>query len=921
MNKTKILIVEDDGILAVYLQRMISRLGYTVKGPVATGEDAVAAMGGQDIDLVLMDIELAGAMDGIAAAGIISRTHEVPIIFLSGFSQDPLLEQAQQVSPYGYLVKPVNERELDVTIKMAIHRHAMDRMLNESRLALEKSEAKYRNLFESLPLGIFRTSLEGKILDGNREMAKILGCTSLQDSQESIRDIAGQVYVNPVKRQEFISLLQKHGEVKKFEFQARKKSREIIWISMNARIKLEGASEEPVIEGFAEDITSRRRSENALRLIAESGYAKEGDIFRFLVKLLATSQEKHYVMISRIVKGDAETAHTVAVWQNGAFAEDFSYSLTGTPCEQVVTLGGYFCADNLKTLFPEDSLITLLGAKSYWGVPLRDSSGKILGILALLDNQAMEGRSETFSMLTSIAARAASELERRMTQEKYQLLFNEMLEGFALHEIILDEAGKPVDYRFLDVNPAFEVMTGMLRSEVVGKTALEVMPQLEPYWVETYGKVALTGEPAHFENFSRELGRHFKISSFRPEINYFACIFEDITDQKQTAEERAKLQDQLYHAQKMEDIGRLTSGVAHDFNNNLTAIIGCSQILLNKLSNNSELRYLAEMVNSAGEKAAALTRSLLTFSRKQPLEMRPVDVSTIITNIQKLLVRLIGEDIEVKVELCDTPLFVKGDSGHLEQVIMNLATNARDALPAGGTIRIKTELRKLDNNFMSIYGWGLPGKYAVISFSDNGTGITGDQKAKIFEPFYTSKEEGKGTGLGLSIVHGIIQQHGGHIQVESEPSQGTTFVIFLPFLSSTGKNRGQVVQYLPQRGIETILVCEDEDSVRRLVRLVLEEYGYQVIEAVDGQDAVVSYLHNQDRIDLVILDVVMPKKNGMAVYAEISAVRPDQRVLLTSGYTPESIERSGIFKMGVPFVSKPITPGLLLKKVREVLDA
>lgn len=921
MNKANILIVEDDGILATYLQRMISRLGYTVMGPVATGEEAVASIGGRDIDLVLMDIKLAGAMDGITAAEIISRTHEVPIVFLTGFSQDPLLAKAQQVSPYGYLIKPVNERELAVTVKMAIYRHATDRKLKESYAALETSETKYRNLFESLPLGIFRTSLNGKILDLNLEMVKIVGCTSPQEMQEFFTDFPGQLYVDPERRHELISLLQKHGEVKKFEFRARKKCGKIIWISLNARIKPADASGEPVIEGFAEDITARKRSEDGLRLIAESGYAEGEDVLLFLVKLLAVSQETHYALLSRIDEGDADTAHAVAVWQNGGFAEDFSYALSGTPCEQVISQGSFFCADNIQTLFPQDPLVTLMGAKSYWGVPLRDSSGNTLGLLALLDDRPMDERPETLSLLTSFAARAASELERRMTHEKYQLLFNKMREGFAVHEIILDEAGKPIDYRFLDVNPAFENLTGMRSSEIIGKTALEVMPQLEHFWIEAYGKVAVTGEPANFENFSRELGRHFKISAFRPEKNRFACVFADITDHKSAVEERAKLQDQLYHTQKMDAIGRLTGGVAHDFNNHLTAIIGCSQILLNKLRSDSKLLHLVEMVNSAGEKAAALTRSLLTFSRKNPLELRPVDISAIITNIHKLLVRLIGEDIDIQIELCDMPLIVNGDSGHLEQVIMNLATNARDALPEGGTIHIKTELRQMDKNFMSIYGWGQPGYYTIIAFSDNGTGIPEESQQQIFEPFFTTKEEGKGTGLGLSIVYGIIQQHGGYIQVESEPGKGTTFVIYLPVLSSLVKKRSPIEQHQPQRGNETILVCEDEGAVRRLVRLVLEEYGYQVIEAVDGQDAVDSFIRNKDRISLVILDVVMPKKNGVAVCEEIREVRPEQRVLLTSGYTPESIERSGIFKMGVPFVSKPITPGMLLKKVREVLDA
>jgi CheY-like chemotaxis protein len=326
------------------------------------------------------------------------------------------------------------------------------------------------------------------------------------------------------------------------------------------------------------------------------------------------------------------------------------------------------------------------------------------------------------------------------------------------------------------------------------------------------------------------------------------------------------------------------------------------------------------MVCTAGEKAAVLTRSLLTFSRKQPLEKRPLDIQLLINNISKLLRRLIGEDVELEIEQGAAPLFVNADSGHLEQVLMNLATNARDAMPDGGTIRIITEPRWLDREYMDACGWGEPGEYAVISFSDTGEGIPAEDLERVFEPFYTSKEAGKGTGLGLSIVDGIIRQHEGHILLDSTPGHGTTFTIFLPLLGRHRQVSKCSEQETFQGGAETILVCEDDPPVRRLVRLVLEDAGYKVIEAVDGQDSVDSFQRHQDRIHLVILDVVMPKKSGVSVYGEICRLRPGVRVLFTSGYTPETINRSGVFDMKLPFIPKPIVPGLLLKKVRDALD-
>jgi PAS domain S-box-containing protein len=402
--------------------------------------------------------------------------------------------------------------------------------------------------------------------------------------------------------------------------------------------------------------------------------------------------------------------------------------------------------------------------------------------------------------------------------------------------------------------------------------------------------------------------------------NDIHVILRDITSRKQLEKEGEKLREQLYHAQRMEDIGRLIGGVAHDFNNHLTAIIGCSQIILNKLSGDSEIRSFAEMVCSAGEKAAGITRSLLAFSRKQALEMRPVDVRIIIYNIAKLMGRLIGEDVELVLEQGEAPLFVKGDSGQIEQVLMNLATNARDAMPTGGTITISTESIHLDHEFMSVYGWGHAGDYALISFSDKGCGIPEDTRDKIFEPFFTSKEAGKGTGLGLSIVHGIIQQHGGYIRLESSPGSGTTFFIYLPLLAEKPVPEMSLAHSTIGRGNETILVCEDESSVRRLMRLVLEDNGYSVLEAVDGLDAVEVFRRHADCIDLVLLDVVMPKQSGMGAFNEIRGLRPGVRVVFTSGYTPESIDRSGVFEMKVPFIPKPVAPGLLLKIVRDTLD-
>ena len=402
---------------------------------------------------------------------------------------------------------------------------------------------------------------------------------------------------------------------------------------------------------------------------------------------------------------------------------------------------------------------------------------------------------------------------------------------------------------------------------------------------------------------------------------YFISVIEDISRRKQVEEEKRKVETQLLHMQKLEAVGQLAGGIAHDFNNMLTAIIGNATLLQMKISEDVQLRRYTDEIVASSERAANLTRGLLAFSRKQVVDVKPAALNNIIKGVEKLISRLIGEDIELKVLSAEKDVIVRADAGQIEQVIMNLATNARDAMPNGGDLTIITEVINLDNEFVKAHGYGKPGAYALLSVSDTGMGMDEDVKEKIFEPFFTTKELGKGTGLGLSIVYGIIKQHEGYINVYSEPNKGTTFRIYLPVIE-IGIGAAELTKKAvePERGTETVLLAEDEANVRRFVKTVLEEFGYTVIEAVDGEDAINKFEQNKEKIHLLILDVIMPRKSGREAYESIVSSAPDARFLFTSGYNEDIIHKKGILEKGLDFISKPFVPTEFLRKVRAVLD-
>jgi two-component system, cell cycle sensor histidine kinase and response regulator CckA len=529
---------------------------------------------------------------------------------------------------------------------------------------------------------------------------------------------------------------------------------------------------------------------------------------------------------------------------------------------------------------------------------IRNDQGEILGYVVIKRDITEKKRSED----------ALQESEERFTA---------FMDNSPIVAFMRDEQG-----RYVYVNRAFERLVKRPWREIVGK------PPFDIWSSETAGKLFETdkdvlesGRPMELYEKTSLLGGETKewLAVKFPFQNRWSnrlvgCVAIDAT-------ERKSLEEQLRQSQKMEAVGRLAGGIAHDFNNLLTIVAGYCHLLLNSQGIGERERSRIEEIKKAGEQAASLTRQLLAFSRKQVLAPRVLDLNAVISNLEKMLRRLIGEDIELlTIPRADLGQ-VKVDPGQVEQIIMNLAVNARDAMPTGGKLTIETDNVELDESYAHSHLPCQPGRYVMLAISDTGSGMDVETQKHIFEPFFTTKEKGKGTGLGLATVYGIVKQSGGFIWVYSELGHGSTFKIYLP----RSVESGEVVDVAPSQvgllnGTETILLVEDEAALRTLVRGILISQGYKVLEAANGTEALTTSGQYKDPIHLLLADVVMPKMSGRELAERMTGFRPDMKVLYVSGYTDEAIVHNGMLDPSMDFLQKPFSPAALGRKIREVLD-
>ncbi len=517
--------------------------------------------------------------------------------------------------------------------------------------------------------------------------------------------------------------------------------------------------------------------------------------------------------------------------------------------------------------------------------------------------------------------------ERRLALEA---LRQSELKYRRLYESITDAiASVNMEGRIIEFNPAFAALVRYPDDELMHLTYRDLTPER---WHDTEAKIVTEQvlrrgySDVYEKEYRRKDGavipvelRTFLIRDESDRPTGIWAIVRDITERKQAEQEKQLLESQLHQSQKMEAIGTLAGGVAHDFNNILTAIIGFASIVQMDLGGDDPKSVYIDQILSSSQKAANLTQSLLAFSRKQKIDLKPHRMNDIIEQTTKLLKRLLTEDIILNIRLDPGNPVILADITQIDQILINLATNARDAMPKGGTLKIETGMVILDEEFIKLHGYGRPGEYAMLSVSDNGIGMDESIKEHIFEPFFTTKEVGRGTGLGLSTVYGVVKQHNGYITVDSTQNRGTTFQMYFPVAHLQEEMAEDRATDIP-RGSETVLVAEDDPAVRRLVVDILKRYGYGTVEAVDGQEALKKFIDNKEKINLIIMDVVMPKMNGKEVYDQIRTANPNIRVLFTSGYTRDVIVDRGVEDSLADFIKKPIQPLEFLRKVREILD-
>jgi PAS domain S-box-containing protein len=789
--------------------------------------------------------------------------------------------------------------------------------------AQRRAEERFRSLFENAVEGIFQTTPEGRLLSANPALARMCGYESPAEMMESVRNVGEGVYLEPQRREEFKKLMEENGVVEGFEYQIRRKDGATIWVSEHARAVRDADCRIVSYEGTMEDITDHKRAELERQVTFEIIHAVNvTDKLDDLLGLIHLALNKVLYAENCFV---ALFEPTTGMFHFPFFVDHFDVA---PPPQQVGrSCTAYVYRTGQAMLIPqakfdqlaEQGEVELVGtpSPSWLGVPLRTPAATI-GVLVVQHYQDEKAYTERdLEFLSSVGGQIAFAIERKRAEEKVR-------ESEARLRVLIEQLPAVLwtvdkDLRFTSVLGAGLTRLGLKPNQLVGLSLLDYFETADQTFLPIAAhRRAIAGEAMtfHVEWKTGSYACHVEpLRDASGKLQGAICMSLDITDRKQ-------LEEQLRQAQKMEAVGRLAGGIAHDFNNLLMVIQGYADLLADRVPTGDPLRRNVEQIQMAAQRATSLTRQLLAFSRKQMLAPKVLNVQTVVSDMEKILRRLIGEDVALETSSAPDLWLVKADRSQIEQVILNLAVNARDAMPQGGRLTIETMNVELDASYAHPPAVLSPGKYVMLAVTDNGSGMDAETQAHIFEPFFTTKEKGKGTGLGLATVYGIVKQSGGYVWVYSEPGQGTSFKIYLPRIEDTqsGSTRDRKPDTLSlPRGSETVLLVEDEKGVRELAREYLEMSGYAVIEAENGHMALELAAMHAGQIHLLMTDVVMPGISGRELAERASQIRPGIKILYMSGYTDQAVVHHGILETDAVLLQKPFTAATLASKLREIL--
>jgi two-component system, cell cycle sensor histidine kinase and response regulator CckA len=794
--------------------------------------------------------------------------------------------------------------------------------------AQQAAEEKYRRIFESAVEGFFESTPDCRLVTVNPAMARIAGYASPAEMIREISDLGRPFYADPASHEELKRRLEAEGTVEGFECPMLRKDGSSIWMSMNVRAVRDVSGKIVSHDGTAEDVTQSKRSElirqvtteiihavsvtenlDALLRVIHAALSKVLDAANAFVALRDPATEKFYFpfFVDRYDAApppdelqDLGRSCTSYVYRTGEAA-----LISQTRFDQLASKGD----------------VELVGTPcpSWLGAPLR-TPAETIGVLVVQNYERDNVYTQRdLEFLSSVGGQIALAIERKRSEERAR-------ESEARLRVLIEQLPAVLwtvdkNLRFTRAEGSGLARLGLKPNQVVGMTLSEYFETNDQSFTPIAAHLrAVSGDPVTFPVEWKKGSYACHVEPLRDsagEVQGAICMALDVTDRKQ-------LEEQFRQAQKMEAVGRLAGGIAHDFNNLLMVIQGYADLLADRLPVGEALHRNAEQIQTAAQRAAALTQQLLAFSRKQILAPKVLNVHTVVEDMEKMLQRLIGEDIELETASKPDLWLVKADRSQIEQVVMNLAVNARDAMPKGGRLMIETANVEFDASVSHSPAVVAPGKYVMLAVTDNGCGMDQKTQAHIFEPFFTTKEKGKGTGLGLATVYGVVKQSGGYVWVYSEPGHGTTFKIYLPRIEDETLTAPRANRERPealQRGSEVVLLVEDEAGVRELAREYLEMSGYKVIVAADGHTAIELAALHQGVIHLLMTDMVMPGIGGRELAERVQAARPDIKILYMSGYTDQAVVHQGILGTDAPLLQKPFTLATLTGKLREILAA